>query len=123
MDFEVLISVLLGHLGRERWSLTRAISRNMALTIYVGAINHDHEHMLIGIPPNVSVSKAVQYLKGKSSHKLLSEFPVLKKRYWGQHLWGRGYWVSSSGNVTDVVWKKCIEDQKPEEPDDNFQVV
>ena len=95
----------------------------MELTIYAGAINRDHVHMLIGIPPNVSVSKAVQYLKGKSSHKLLSEFPVLKKRYWGQHLWGRGYWVSSSGNVTDEVWKKYIEDQKPEEPDDDFRVL
>jgi len=95
----------------------------MELTIYAGAINRDHVHMLIGIPPNVSVSKAVQYLKGKSSHKLLSEFLVLKKRYWGQPLWGRGYWVSSSGNVTDEVWKKYIEDQKPEEPDDNFKVV
>jgi putative transposase len=54
---------------------------------------------------------------------MLSEFSSLKKRYWGQHLWGRGYWVSSSGNVTDEVWKKYIEDQKPEEPDDNFRVV
>jgi len=34
-----------------------------------------------------------------------------------------GYWVSSSGNVTDEVWKKYIEDQKAEEPDDNFKVV
>ena len=35
----------------------------------------------------------------------------------------QGYWVASSGNVTDDVWKKYIEDQKPEEPDDNFKVV
>ena len=41
----------------------------------------------------------------------------------GQHLWGRSYWVATSGNVTDEVWKKYIEDQKPEEPDDNFKVV
>jgi putative transposase len=47
----------------------------------------------------------------------------LKKRYWGQHLWGRGYWVASSGNVTDEVWQKYIEDQKPEVLDDNFKVV
>jgi putative transposase len=53
----------------------------------------------------------------------LAEFQVLRKRYWGQHLWSRGYWVASSGNVTDDVWKKYIEDQKPEEPDDNFKVV
>lgn len=115
--------VLAGDVGLRARELLREISRSMELTIYAGAINRDHVHILIGIPPNVSVSKAVQYLKGKSSHKLLSEFPVLKKRYWGQHLWGRGNWVSSSGNVTDEVWKKYIEDQKPEEPDDDFHVV
>ena len=65
----------------------------------------------------------VQYLKGKSSHKLLSEYQSLRKRYWGQHLWGRGYWLATSGNVTDEVWKKYIEDQKPEIPDDHFNVV
>ena len=80
-------------------------------------------HMLIGIPPQLSVSKAVQYLKGKSSHKLLSEYDSLRKRYWGQHLWARGYWVASSGNVTDDVWKKYIEDQQPKEPDDDFRVL
>jgi hypothetical protein len=83
----------------------------------------DHVHILIGIPPHVSVSRAVQYLKGKSSHKLLSEYKSLRKRYWGQHLWGRGYWVATSGNVPDEVWKKYIEDQKPEVPDDHFNVV
>jgi len=80
-------------------------------------------HMLIGIPPQISVSRAVQYLKGKSSRRLLSEYKQLKKRYWGQHLWARGYWVVTSGNVTDEVWKEYIEIQKPPEPDDNFQVV
>ncbi len=93
------------------------------MTIYAGAINRDHVHLLISIPPNVSVSRAVQFLKGKSSHRLLSEYAVLRKRYWGQHLWARGYWVASSGNVTDEVWKKYIEDQKPEEPDDDFKVI
>ena len=45
------------------------------------------------------VSGAAQHLKGKSSHKLLSEYKSLRKRYWGQHLWGRGYWVATSSNV------------------------
>jgi len=57
------------------------------------------------------------------SHKLLSEYQALRKCYWGQHLWARGYWVASSGNVTDEIWKQYIEDQKPEEPDDNFKAV
>ena len=79
--------------------------------------------MLISVPPNTSVSRAVQYLKGKSSHKLLGEFKSLRKKYWGQHLWARGYWVASSGNVTDEVWKQYIENQKPPDPDDNFDVL
>ena len=64
-----------------------------------------------------------QYLKGKSSHKLLSEYSHLRKRYWGQHLGARGYWVVSSGNVTDEVWKEYIKNQKPPEPDDDFELV
>ena len=115
--------ILVGDVALRVRELLREIARSLEMTIYAGAVNRDHVHMLIGIPPQVSVSKAVQYLKGKSSHKLLSEFSGLRKRYWGQHLWARGYWVATSGNVTDEVWKKYIEQQKPEEPDDNFKVV
>jgi len=93
------------------------------MTIYAGSINRDHVHMLISIPPQLSVSRAVQYLKGKSSHRMLSEYKVLRKKYWGQHLWARGYWAVSSGNVTDDVWKEYIENQKAPEPDDDFKVV
>ena len=115
--------VLVGDVGERTRELLREISRSLEMTIYAGAINRDHLHMLVGIPPQLSVSKAVQYLKGKSSHRLLSEFASLRKRYWGPHLWGWGYWLASSSNVTDEVWKKYIEDQKPEVPDDNFKIV
>ena len=115
--------VLQGDVGERARELLREISRSLEMTINAGAINRDHVHMLIGIPPHLSVSKAVQYLKGKSSHRMHSEFLALRKRYWGQHLWGRGYWVATSGNVTDEVGKKNIEDQKPALPDDHFKVV
>jgi putative transposase len=92
------------------------------MVIHAGSVNRDHVHMLLSIPPQLSVSRAVQYLKGRSSHKLLSEFGSLRKRYWGQHLWARGYWVASSGNVTDEVWMEYISTQTPPEPDDNFNV-
>ena len=51
------------------------------------------------------------------------EFGMLRKRYWGQHLWSRGYWVASSGNVTDEVWMEYIKNQVPPGPDDNFKVT
>lgn len=92
------------------------------MIIYAGSINRDHVYMLTGIPPNLSVSRAAQYLKGKSSHKLLTEYRALRKRHCGQHLWARGYWIATSGNVTDEVWKEYIENQTPPEPDDDFEV-
>ena len=89
----------------------------------LGYVRPRSTRLLISIPPQLSVSRAVQYLKGKSSHRLLSEYKALRKRYWGQHLWARGYWVASSGNVTDEVWKDYIKNQKPPEPDDDFTAV
>ena len=57
----------------------------MRWVVHAGSINRDHVHLLLSIPPSLSVSRAVQYLKGRSSHKLLSEFASLRKRYWSQH--------------------------------------
>ena len=115
--------VLGGEVGQRCRELLREIAMSKEMLIYAGSINRDHVHMLIGIPPQLSVSRAVQYLKGKSSHRLLSEYKALRKRYWGQHLWARGYWVASSGNVTDEAWKDYIKNQQPAEPDDDFTVV
>ena len=112
-----------GKVGERCREIIREVCRNNGMTIYAGSMNRDHVHMLVGIPPKLSVSRAVQYMKGKSSHKLLTEYSELRKRYWGQHLWARGYWVASSGNVTDEVWKEYIKNQKPHHPDDDFTVV
>src|SRR5947207_8941174 len=83
--------VLVGDVGQRARELLREISRSHEMSIHAGAINRDHVHLLLSIPPYLSVSRAVQYLKGKSSHKLLTEYQSLRKRYWGQHLWSRGY--------------------------------
>ena len=115
--------VLAGDVGLRTRELLREIALSQEMVIHAGSVNRDHVHLLISIPPQLSVSRAVQFMKGKSSHRLLSEFALLKKRYWGQHLWARGYWVCSSGNVTDEMWKEYIKNQKPPEPDDDFNVI
>jgi len=102
---------------------SRSCSEQGKIIIYDGAINRDHVHVLVGIPPNLAVSRAVQFLKGKSSHQMLCEYQTLRKRYWGQQLWARGYWVASSGNVTDEVWKEYIKNQNVPDPDDDFEVL
>jgi putative transposase len=60
-------------------------------------------------------------MKGMSSRKMLMEDRNLQKQYWGQHLWGRGYFVASSGNVTDEMIKEYIENQDIEK-DDDFRI-
>ncbi len=45
----------------------------------------------------------MQYIKGKTSRKLMMEYQHIQKAFWGRHIWGRGYFVASSGNVTDEV--------------------
>jgi len=115
--------VLGGDVGNRCPELLRETARAHEMAVHAGSVNRDHVHMLVSISPNLSVSRAVQYLKGRSSHKLLSEFGILRKRYWGQHLWARGYWVASSGNVTDEVWAEYIMNQTPPEPDDDFRVT
>jgi putative transposase len=115
--------VLGGDVGQRCRELVRETAQVHEIVIHAGAINRDHVHLLLSIPPSLSVSRAVQYLKGRSSHKLLSEFGSPRKRYWGHHLWARGYWVASSGNVTDEVWTEYIKNQMPPEPDDDFKVT
>ena len=115
--------VLGGDVGQRCRELLGETARAHERVVHAGSINRDHVHMLLFIPPSLSVSRAVQYLKGRSSHKLLAEFASLRKRYWGQHLWARGYWVASSGNVTDEVWVEYIKSQTQPELDDDFRVT
>ena len=79
------------------------------ITIVTGHIDADHVHLLLSCPPSMSPSKIVQYLKGRSSRILQDEYPKLRKQYWGQHLWGRGYFCATSGIVTDEMIKEYIK--------------
>jgi putative transposase len=75
--------------------------------IYVEEINiqEDHVHMILSLPPKYSVSDIMGYLKGKTAIKLLNTVPSLRKRYWGSHVWSRGYCVSTVGLNEDQIRK------------------
>jgi len=66
-----------------------------AVTLLKGHVAADHVHLFVSIPPEVS--RLVQWVKGKTSHKLMAEYAHLRKTFWGQHLWARGYFCCSSG--------------------------
>ena len=66
----------------------------------------------------------MQYLKGRSSRKLQEEFPSLRKRYWGQHLWARGCFCATVGAVDEETIKRYIEEQKwDDDGEGQFRVV
>ena len=90
------------------------------IKIISGAVGKDHVHLLVDLPTSMSAAKAVQLIKGRTSHMLQDEFPQLKKRYWGQHLWARGYYYGSVGEVTEDTIKQYIENQGNEE--DNIKI-
>jgi putative transposase len=96
----------------------------MDVEIVKGHVSKDHLHILVSAPPHLSVSKLVQHLKGKTSRKLLSEYRRLAQQFWGRHLWARGYFVASSGNVTDDIIVQYIEKQDKMEHtrDDDFSI-
>jgi putative transposase len=62
-------------------------------------------------------------IKGKSSTRLMRDFRSLNRTFWGRHLWARGYFVATSGNVTDEVITKYIADQDVEPQDVDFKVT
>lgn len=101
--------VLKGEIGQRAKELIRRICIEENVEIITGAVSMDHVHILVSIDPSSSVSKIVKYIKGKTSRKLQMEFPELKKRYWGQHFWARGYFAVSVGNVTSEMVREYIE--------------
>ena len=77
--------------------------------IIKGALFHDHVHMFVAIPPKLSVSDVVRRIKGRSSHRIQREFAWVKQRYWGQRFWARGYFSTTSGNITNEVILQYLE--------------
>ena len=112
---------LTGEVATRVRDLIREICGQHEVTIMKGHVAKDHVHLFVSIPPQVTISRMIQWLKGKSSYKMLGEFPHLQKQFWGRHLWARGYFCCSSGNVTDEVIAEYIANQSHDR-DDDFKV-
>ena len=78
-------------------------------------IQRDHIHMIISLPPKVSVSQMMGVLKGKTAIKLFKSYPELRSRpYWGNHFWARGYCSSTIGLDEEMI-RKYVKYQEDEE--------
>ena len=114
--------VLRGSIAMRARELLRQGCEANNLRILKGSVGKDHIHMLLSCPTTMAPSEIAQKLKGRTSRILQEEFPELRKRYWGQHMWGRGYFCGTVGEVDQKTIENYIEHQG-EEDDDNFTVV
>ena len=83
--------VIIEKIAERTQKLIRQISVNNEVEIMEGYVGKDHIHLLVSVPPHLSVSKLAQYHKGNTSRKLLQEYKELNKQFWEQLLWARGY--------------------------------
>jgi putative transposase len=114
--------VLTGQVASRTKKLIKEICSANEIEIISGGMSLDHIHLLISVSPGLSISRVVQYIKGKSSRKLQQEFEQLRKKYWGQHLWARGYFVVTVSNVNAEDIQKYIENQEIYHKVDNFKI-
>ena len=117
--------VLHGDVGHALRDIIRRTCEELGVEILAGNVRLDHVHLLLSYPPSLCVSKLAQKLKGISSRRLPQSNKRLQKAYWGRHLWARGYFAVSTGNVTDEIIAEYIERQDEVErrrKSGNFQV-
>lgn len=114
--------VLRGEVAERARELIRQSCMSREIKILKGHISRDHIHLLVSCPPRLSPAKVMQYVKGRSSRLLQQEFPHLKKRYWGQHIWARGYFCATVGAVTEEQIREYIEKHDREPPREDFSI-
>jgi len=81
------------------------------VTIIEGAIASDHVHVYLSVSPKYSPAHMMKTLKGKSAEYLRRDFPELSKKYWGMHLWARGYFVTTVSIDREIIRKYVKEQQ------------
>jgi putative transposase len=115
--------VLKGEIATRAREYIRRIANEERAEILSGTLSPDHVHLVLSLDPSTSIAHIVKFLKGKTSRRLQMEFPELRKRYWGQHLWARGYFAVSVGNVTkDMVAAYLEHHFEGKEGTDSFRI-
>jgi putative transposase len=88
---------LFGHVRKRLGNIFRQLCRQKEIELVEGHTLLDHVHMVLSIPPKLSVAMAVGYLKGKSAIPIHREALNVKQGFTGKHFWSRGYCVSTVG--------------------------
>ena len=103
-----------GEIKQDIGKILRQLCENKGVTIIEAELCKDHVHMLVEIPPSMSVSQFVGILKGKSSLMIFDRHANLKYKYGNRHFWCRGYYVDTVGKNEKII-KEYIQNQLQED--------
>jgi putative transposase len=107
--------ILKGSVGEMVKEDIRMLSERKGCEVTELNVQEDHIHLLVSVPPKVSISTLMGTLKGKMAIKLFKSYPSLKtKPYWGNHFWARGYFVNTVGLDEEMI-KRYVKYQEKEE--------
>ena len=106
--------IFFGEKKEEIGKILRELCGWKGVTIIEAEVCPDHIHMLVEIPPKMSVSSFMGFLKGKSSLMIFEEHANLKYNYGNRHFWAQGYYVSTVGLNKNTI-KKYIQEQETED--------
>ena len=107
--------VLKGAIAEEVATCIRIFSEQLGCEVIEMNVQEDHVHLLVMIPPKVSVSGLVGTIKGRTAIRVLNKFRKLKEKpYWGNHLWARGYCFDTVGLDSEMIQKYVKYQDKQE---------
>ena len=93
--------------------ILKTLCKYKKVEIVAGAVCADHVHVCVSIPPKLSISDFVGYLKGKSALMIYDKHPEMESK-WDRSFWARGYYVTTIGNVNEETVKEYIRRQTEE---------
>lgn len=113
------IRILKNTVGKEVYKQIRILSEQLEIEIVELNVQIDHVHLLVKIPPKLSVSEVMGHLKGRTAIRLFNKFPYLrKKKLWGDHFWAKGYCVDTVGVNAEMI-RRYVKYQEKHEVEDN----
>jgi len=103
--------IIFNQYRRDLGEILRQLCNYKGVEILEGHLMPDHVHILVSIPPKLSVSSFMGYLKGKSALMMFDRHANLKYKFGNRHFWSEGYYVTTVG-MNEKTIRKYIQDQE-----------
>jgi putative transposase len=107
--------ILRGPIAQEVQKFVMVFCEQRGCEVVELNVQQDHVHLLVKVPPKLSISNLMGALKGRTAIRLFNQFPQLRtKQYWGNHFWAKGYCVDTVGLDSEMI-QKYVRFQEREE--------